>query len=127
MIVNLRSTENDLLENAVEALFSGSNRDFESLGMGWVDAADSRIDTKLSGLGQGIPRVLAELRRFHGLRDPYSAGIPKRLNGYWKKVAEVNGLDLGDVRVQAETYWRGIVIDFLIGPAKVALRTPGAR
>ncbi|SFL19364.1 hypothetical protein SAMN05216275_1687 [Streptosporangium canum] len=107
MIVNLRSTENDLLENAVEALFSGSNRDFESLGMGWVDAADSRIDTKLSGLGQGSPRVLAELRRFHGLRDPYSAGIPKRLNGYWKKVAEVNGLDLGDVRVQAETYWRG--------------------
>ncbi|MFC7642658.1 helicase-related protein [Streptosporangium lutulentum] len=116
------SAEADLLENAVEALFSGSNRDFESLGMGWIDAADPRIDTKLAGLGQGSLRVLAELRRFPGLRDPYTSSVPKRLNSYWKKVAEVHGLDPGDVRDQAEAYWRGIVADFLVDPAKVALR-----
>ncbi|MET8046563.1 DEAD/DEAH box helicase [Streptosporangium sp. NPDC005286] len=127
LLGTVQSAEGDLLENTVEALFSGSNRDFESLGMGWIDAADQRIDTKLAGLGRGSLRILAELRRFHDLRDPYVSSVPKRLNSYWKKVAEVHGLDFHDVRDQAETYWRGIVTDFLLDPAKVAIRPAGDR
>ncbi|WP_214105065.1 DEAD/DEAH box helicase [Acrocarpospora catenulata] len=115
------TAEEDLLENAIEALFSGSNRDFESLGMGWVDAADARPDTKIPGLGQGSLRILAELRRFPSLRDPYTKA-PKRLNAYWKRVAREHGLDTGDIQDQAEAYWRGIVTEFLINPTQVAIR-----
>ncbi|KAA9375499.1 DEAD/DEAH box helicase [Microbispora cellulosiformans] len=123
----VESAEGDLLENTVEALFSGSNRDFESLGMGLIDTVDRRSDAKLAGLGQGSLRILAELRRFSGMRDPYTSSIPKRLNSYWRKVAELHGLDAGDVRDQAETYWRGIVSDFLVDPAGVAMRPRGDR
>ncbi|MFC5821826.1 DEAD/DEAH box helicase [Nonomuraea harbinensis] len=121
------NAEDDLLENVVEALFSGSNRDFESLGMGRIDAITPPKKTTIEGLGQASLRILAELRRFPNLRDPYPTGVPPRLRNYWKKVAALHGFDPGDVRDQAEAYWRGIVTDFLIDPAKVAIHPSGEK
>lgn len=118
----IAQAEDDLLENAIDALFSGANRDFESLGMGRIDALENRPDTGIPGLGPASLRVLAELKRFASLRDPYSSGsIPRRLRAYWAKVAALHGLDVEDVRDQTDRYWRGIVTDFLIDPAKVAI------
>ncbi|GII34146.1 DEAD/DEAH box helicase [Planotetraspora mira] len=118
------SAEEDLLENTVAALFSGTNRDFESLGLGWIEAA-SAAPTKIPGLGAASLRILAEQHRFVLIRDE-APKPPKRLREYWKKVAAATSVELDDVQVQVEAYWRGIVQGYLIDPRKVVIRPNGS-
>lgn len=119
------SAEDELLDNAVEALFSGANRDFESLGLGWVGAADTRPTTAVEGLGEASLRILAEMKRFLGKRN-VALSPPKRLKKYWDRVAEVHGMHADDVQNQVQRYWSGIVDSYLIDPKRIALRTGAA-
>jgi Lhr-like helicase len=110
----------DLFENTVEVLFSGANRDFESLGFGRIDALDGRAPTEIPGLGPASLRILAGLRRFARLRDQTDRP-PRPLKTYWQAVADAHKVDVAKVQDQAQKYWHGIVEDFLIDPGKVAI------
>jgi hypothetical protein len=116
----LADAATQLLDNTLESLFSGADRDFESLGLGRIDTVDRRTPTAIPGVGPASLRILAELKRFNGLRDP-QPNVPARLKAYWKTVAAVHKLDFAEVQDQAERYWRGVVADFLIDPGQVAL------
>ncbi|GHG50389.1 DEAD/DEAH box helicase [Streptomyces griseocarneus] len=114
------SSEDGLLENTLEALFSGAGRDIESLGMGSVTPAS--VTTDPDGLGRASLRILAELRRFFNLRDPRDKP-PARLRDYWKSVAEYRGMDLDDVQAAAEAAWGSDTVrEYLIDPRKTAVQ-----
>ncbi|MFB8753509.1 DEAD/DEAH box helicase [Streptomyces parvulus] len=117
------TSEDGLLENTLEALFSGAGRDIESLGMGAITPAKAAPDP--DGLGQASLRILAELRRFFTLRDPKDVA-PPRLKEYWRSVAAHRGMDYDDVQADAEAAWGDTVSSYLIDPRRAAVQTsPG--
>jgi hypothetical protein len=117
------ASEDGLLDNALEALFSGAGRDVESLGVGLVGPAPQPADP--DGLGQASLRILAEMRRFPAMRDASDAP-PPRLRDFWKAVAALRGWQYDDVRDTAERAWGGAVFQYLIDPRKAAVRpSPG--
>ncbi|MER6405032.1 DEAD/DEAH box helicase [Streptomyces viridosporus] len=118
-------SEEGLLGNALESLFSGGGRDVESIGLGYVSALNPGQDP--DGLGQASLRVLAGLRRFSTLdRDPRSKA-PAGLAAYWKAVAAHRGSGWDQDRVQQKTEeaWGDSVREYLIDPAKICIRQPG--
>ncbi|MFJ6772816.1 DEAD/DEAH box helicase, partial [Kitasatospora sp. NPDC091257] len=117
------SSENGLLENILESLFSGAGRDIESLGLG--SAAPSQAVPDPDGLGRASLRVLAELRRFHALRDGRDKP-PPQLREYWKAVARNQGKHPDDVQIAAEAAWGRTVREYLIDPRTAAVQpSPG--
>ncbi|MET8297590.1 DEAD/DEAH box helicase [Streptomyces sp. NPDC005180] len=120
------SSEDGLLENTLEALFSGAGRDIESLGLGSIAPHAGLPDP--DGLGRASLRILAELRRFTGLREGKDKP-PPRLKEFWADVARHRGggTDADDVQNQAEAAWgSGTVRDYLIDPKKAAVQpSPG--
>jgi ATP-dependent helicase YprA (DUF1998 family) len=115
------SSEDELLENTIEALFSGAGRDVESLGMGAIVPAKPTLDPQ--GIGQASMRILAELRRFFYLRNDDRVTPPPRLKEFWRSVATHWGVDYDDVQREAESAWGDAVsASFLIDPRKVAVR-----
>ncbi|MYX14706.1 DEAD/DEAH box helicase [Streptomyces sp. SID8374] len=118
------SSEDGLLENTLEALFSGAGRDIESLGLGSVTPAPATPDR--DGLGRASLRILAELRRFTSLREGRDKP-PPRLKEFWAGVAERQGMHPDDVQAAAEAAWgSGTVRDYLIDPRKTAVQpSPG--
>ncbi|MGW4694495.1 DEAD/DEAH box helicase [Kitasatospora cineracea] len=117
------SSEGGLLDNTLEALFSGAGRDIESLGLGWIAPAAQTADP--DGLGQASLRILAELRRFYSARDPRDKP-PRRLRDYWLSVAKHQGRPYDDVQADAESAWGNAVREYLIDPRKAAVRpSPG--
>ncbi|MFF0033330.1 DEAD/DEAH box helicase [Streptomyces avermitilis] len=118
-------SEDGLLENTLEALFSGAGRDAESLGVGSIAPLPATPDP--NGLGRASLRILAGLRRFFSLRDPQDKP-PAALRAYWKSVAEQRGggTDTDDVQTEAEAAWGDAVREYLIDPRKaVVAPTPG--
>ncbi|MGW0771663.1 DEAD/DEAH box helicase [Streptomyces sp. NPDC002676] len=118
------SSEDGLLENTLEALFSGAGRDIESLGLGSVTPASATPDR--DGLGHASLRILAELRRFTSLREGRDKP-PARLKEFWAGVAEHQGMHPDDVQAAAEAAWgSGTVREYLIDPRKTAVQpSPG--
>ncbi|GLY86463.1 hypothetical protein Airi02_043920 [Actinoallomurus iriomotensis] len=118
-------SEEGLLGNALESLFSGGGRDVESIGLGYVSALNTDRE---DALGQASLRVLAGLHRFSALgRDPRSKPAPAGLRAYWKAVAAHRGADWDEDRVQQEAKqaWGDSVHEYLIDPAKICIRPPG--
>ncbi|MFF4453230.1 DEAD/DEAH box helicase [Streptomyces goshikiensis] len=118
------SSEDGLLENTLEALFSGAGRDIESLGLGSITPATATLDRE--GLGRASLRILAELRRFTSLREGRDKP-PPRLREFWAGVAEHQGTHPDDVQAEAEAAWgSGTVREYLIDPRKTAVEpSPG--
>ncbi|MFF3863690.1 DEAD/DEAH box helicase [Streptomyces sp. NPDC002209] len=119
------SSEDGLLENTLESLFSGAGRDIESLGLGSIATAPATPDH--DGLGRASLRILAELRRFTSLREGRDKP-PPRLREFWAAVAEhQGGIHPDDVQAQAEAAWgSGTVLEYLIDPRKAAVQpSPG--
>ncbi|NEB86106.1 DEAD/DEAH box helicase [Streptomyces anulatus] len=117
-------SEGGLLENTLEALFSGAGRDIESLGLGSVAPASAVPDP--DGLGRASLRILAELRRFSSLRDGRDKP-PPQLREYWVAVASHRKMDPDDVQIAAEAAWgNGTVLEYLIDPRKTVVQpAPG--
>lgn len=114
--------EDVLFANTVEALFSGTGRDLESLGLGRVAPLDAARATKVEGLGEASLRILAELRRFPRMCDSRPKP-PRRLREFWANVARNLGFDPDDMQDQADAYLRGIASEYVVDPGKVAVLT----
>lgn len=125
--LQLVSAASERLENElIQGLFSGAGRDFESLGLGWLALASdfAPIDAAPSSpaaIGRASLRVLADLRRFQGLRDGRDTPH-KKLRNYWQAVADNLSLTPEDVQDQAMRFWGAAVVDYVINPGKVVLR-----
>ncbi|MGI5499359.1 DEAD/DEAH box helicase [Lentzea sp. CA-135723] len=122
----LSSIQDSLLTEMLQGLFSGSGRDFESLGLGWLsvdddqEPADSSSDTP-TAYARAALRVLADQRRFNGLRD----GRPEptaKLRDLWKEIENRGGPAMDDMRDMVIARWGDAVRDYVIDPRKVTLR-----
>lgn len=116
-----------LFEEIVQSLYSGSSRDFESLGYGWLtkndddSPSDDSCDAVL-GLARGTLRVLADSRRFIGLRKGQDKPTSK-LRAFWGAVADKRGTSIENIEAQALHILENVVVEYLIDPDKVVLRT----
>ncbi|MEU0509064.1 DEAD/DEAH box helicase [Amycolatopsis sp. NPDC006125] len=126
----LADIQDSLINEMLNGLFSGSGRDFESLGLGWLalhdDAgpADGTV-TSPSAYARAALRILADQRRFNGLRERRDAP-PPRLRGLWEEIERRGGPSADELRDIVTTQWRGAVKDFVIDPAQVTLRAPAS-
>lgn len=117
-----RSLEVELLEG----LFSGGGRDFESLGLGWLtlasdtDPADAPADPATAEVRATL-RILADQRRFFGLRTRRDGPTPK-LRKFWNAVATAESSTPDSLRDDALTRAGSAIEEYLIDPAAVVLR-----
>lgn len=121
--------DDNLHKEAIEGLFSGAGRDFESLGLGWLaltsDNAAIVVDPASAlALSRSSLRVLGDARRFFGLRD-LREKPPVKLRLYWEAVAKKHSLDFQDVRDKVINHWSDAIRDYLISPDRVTIRPPG--
>ncbi|SNS43380.1 Helicase conserved C-terminal domain-containing protein [Geodermatophilus saharensis] len=121
--------DDNLKSEVIEGLFSGAGRDFESLGLGWLTLASDQARPDLEpasmpAIARSSLRVLGDLRRFFGLRDPRDKAHA-RLTAYWDAVARTHGLDPAEVASGVRAFWSDAVRDYLIDPARVTMRQPG--
>lgn len=112
-------------EEVVSSLVSGSGRDFESLGLGWLSCSDQPLDLlyddPLAGIAQASLRLLGEKRRFWGLRDERDSP-PASLKSFWKAVCDKRGGEWLDLKDEVEAYWGKAVKKYLIDPERVFMR-----
>jgi len=123
------SIEDRLHEEVIEGLFSGAGRDFESLGLGWLtlisDSASADTDpTSTPALARSSLRILADARRFFGMRDPRDKP-PLKLKKFWEEAAKELSLDPDEIRRRVIDYWSDAVLNYLIDPQQVTLRPAG--
>ncbi|WP_063777648.1 DEAD/DEAH box helicase [Amycolatopsis sp. MJM2582] len=116
-----------LMTEILNGLFSGAGRDFESLGLGWLALAtdtkpiEEPVSTDLAYARASL-RVLADTRRFDGMRDPRPGSPPRQLNRFWRKIEQIGGPTVADLtRIFAEQCGTA-VRDYLIDPGRVVLR-----
>lgn len=122
----LATINQSLLSEMLEGLFSGVGRDFESLGLGWLALADDAMPIDIAptndlAYARSGLRVLADTRRFYGLRDPRS-DPPRQLRNYWKAIEQAGGPTEGELRTKFDTQCGAAVRDFVIDPNAVVLR-----
>lgn len=118
-----------LLEEVLEGLFSGAGRDFESLGLGWLALADDNDPIDVSPVSDGAYtraslRVLADLRRFDGLRSPRPEP-PRQLRNFWRAIERDGGPSEAQLRGIFLSRCGTTVRDYLIDPDRVVLRRAG--
>lgn len=118
--------ESALVHNVEESLVSGSGRDFESIGLGWLSTTSTgeapRSSNIMGLIAQSSLRILAEKKRFVGLR--YEADQPPAaLKKFWSKVCERHNLDRDQVQHAVLGIWGDAVQTYLIDPSKVYVRS----
>lgn len=118
-----------LLEEVLEGLFSGAGRDFESLGLGWLALADDNDPIEVSPVSDAAYtraslRVLADLRRFDGLRSPRPEP-PRQLRNFWRAIERDGGPSEAELRGTFLARCNTTVRDYLIDPDRVVLRRAG--
>jgi ATP-dependent helicase YprA (DUF1998 family) len=123
--------DQSLTSEILQGLFSGAGRDFESLGLGWLALSDDTqpIDIALSdelAYTRASLRVLADTRRFNGMRDGRSEP-PRQLRNFWRKIERAGGPSENDLREIFVKRCGKAVIDFLINPNLVTLRHGGGK
>jgi len=127
----LNEINNSLLREILDGLFSSAGRDFESLGLGWLALADDSdpIDvastTSLAYTRSSL-RVLADLRRFDGLRDGRE-DPPSRLRNFWRAIERAGGPSEGELMAMFRGRTGPAVRDYLIDPSAVVLRQGAGR
>ena len=92
----LDAIEESLREECIRSVFSGTGRDFESLGLGFAGVDPGRALSPPAGMAAEVfreavdssLRILGDLKRVEGLR--WGGGeYPARLKRYWERVASV--------------------------------------
>jgi ATP-dependent helicase YprA (DUF1998 family) len=121
--------DQSLTSEILQGLFSGAGRDFESLGLGWLALSDDTqpIDIPTSdelAYTRASLRVLADTRRFNGMRDGRSEP-PRQLRNFWRKIDRAGGPSEDDLREMFVRRCGKAVVDFLINPNLVTLRHGG--
>lgn len=119
-----------ILNEVLEGLFSGAGRDFESLGLGWValESDTEPLDVATSSDSAFVRsslRVLADARRFSGLRDGNPDGPPRQLRHFWRGIETAGGPTETELKAIFLAGVGSAVRDYLIDPAAVALRRGG--
>ena len=122
----LAEINRSLLSEMLDGLFSGVGRDFESLGLGWLAVADDAMPVDIAvtsdrAYARSSLRVLADTRRFEGLRDPRN-DPPRQLRNYWRAIEQAGGPTEGELRASFDAQCGNAVRDFLIDPNAVVLR-----
>lgn len=106
----------------IESVSSGSGRDFESIGLGWLDSANNSSDpaarTAMHEVAQASIRMLAQKRRFFYLRNG-SKKAPTVLRDYWEAAAKQAGVSRDYIEEQVLDIWGDSVTEFLLIPEKV--------
>ncbi|MDO1486807.1 dead/deah box helicase [Rhodococcus rhodochrous] len=120
--------DDEFRKQFLEGIYSGAGRDFESLGLGWIaleldNALDDVEPDSDAALARSSLRVLGDMRRFFGLRNPNDRA-PKKLREHWEALAKHFGLPVEDVEDRVRRYWGPAVVEFLIDDSKVAVRKP---
>lgn len=126
----LAEINNSLLEEVLEGLFSGAGRDFESLGLGWLALADDNdgpdaLPTSTTAYTRASLRVLADLRRFDGMRS-HRNSPPRQLRNFWRAIERDGGPTEAELEAMFAAQCGSAVRGFVINPSKVAIRRPGA-
>lgn len=127
----VRQIEESLMGEVLEGLFSGAGRDFESLGLGWL-ALDTDVMPPEAGDGTQVGyvraslRVLADLRRFNGLRDGQPTP-PARLRNLWAGIEHAGGPNSDTLQEIFQRHCGAAVLDYVIDPSRVVLRQGGDR
>ncbi|MCX2746283.1 DEAD/DEAH box helicase [Arthrobacter sp. MI7-26] len=124
----LNRINESLEEEVIDGLFSGAGRDYESLGLGWLGLIDTEAESGKSpsspaAIARGSLRVLADMRRFAGLRNT-SLTPPRRLKNYWAAVAKKYDLDVDELQSSVLGAWGPAVLEFLIQPGAVTIHEP---
>ncbi len=122
----LADINQSLLREMLDGLFSGVGRDFESLGLGWLALADDAMPLDITptndlAYARSSLRVLADTRRFFGLRDGRS-DPPRQLRAYWRALERAGGPTEGELRTKFDANCGAAVRGFLIDPNAVVLR-----
>lgn len=123
----LRRINGSLQKEVIDGLFSGVGRDYESLGLGWLgllrsaDAAPPASSP--SAIAQSSLRILADMRRFEGLRNA-SSTPPRKLKTFWGAVAQKHNMEIDGIHTAVKQVWGPAVSDFLIDPDAVTMHQP---
>lgn len=127
---DLESFKNSLYrkngQDVIESVSSGSGRDFESIGLGWLDSTNSAHDssdrTAMHEIAQASIRMLAQKRRFSYLRNGIRKA-PKFLRDYWEAVGRVAGVSTDIIEEQVKNIWGPSVLEYLLIPDKIYVHT----
>lgn len=136
---NLSDTEASLLSEIsssqrrefLEGLFSGSGRDIESLGLGWLTVASDtapaeKASTAEMGQVRSALRVLTSQRRFFNLRDRRDAP-PSRLRSFWNQIGLGDKEAAQKLDAEVNHHAGGAIVDYLIDPERVVIRISEGR
>lgn len=122
-----RRINSSLQKEVIDGLFSGVGRDYESLGLGWLgllrSANDSPPPSSPSAIAQSSLRILADMKRFEGMRNA-SKTPPRKLKTFWSAVARKHAMEVDDLHTVVEQAWGSAVTDFLIDPDAVTMHQP---
>ncbi|KQY41878.1 DEAD/DEAH box helicase [Cellulomonas sp. Root137] len=118
-----------LVKEMLDGLFSGAGRDFESLGFGWLALADDDEPAEAepgsaNAHTRAALRVLADQRRFSGLREGRSDPTA-RLKALWHAVEHSTGPAFDDIREAVLGRAGAALKEYVLDPDHVSLR-PGA-
>ncbi|HEU5252058.1 MAG TPA: DEAD/DEAH box helicase [Solirubrobacterales bacterium] len=121
-----------LRDQCLESIYGGAGRDFESLGLGYVDlrspaSAESpgaMSADDLNRVVRGSLRVLGQMRRFRAMSRWDAEKPPQPLRRYWAGAAESSGIDAGDLAHAVQGAWGSAVEKYLIDPATLVLAPP---
>ncbi len=123
--------DTSLSPEVFQSMFDGAGRDFESVGLGWLDAA--LPVTEIAGMGaarsaqlvRSAIRVLGLAKRYPGSYASGSLNMPNALRRYLAAVAETPGAPEVDVlvdRLGAELKRLGVVTDdWFLNPTGLAV------
>lgn len=113
-----------LTKELLNSLYSGSGRDIESLGLGWLalisdQGSPASPESKTFALSRTILRKLADRKRFVGNRDPLD-----NMPGYLKNLGNALGSDgIGIDEVgRCLTTFNPAMMSYLIDPESVVVR-----
>lgn len=127
----LNNISSSLEEELLQGLFSGGGRDFESLGLGWLTLAsdtapaDAAADPATAQTRSAL-RILADQRRFFGLRTKRDDPTPK-LRKFWAAAATAGATTTDKIRGDVLAKAGPALADYLIDPSTVVLRTGEGR
>ncbi|MFB8272272.1 DEAD/DEAH box helicase [Streptomyces sp. NPDC055955] len=127
----LKRIDDSLGREFIFGLFSGADRDFESLGLGWLSLSEDRSPLDMPpesdvAVCRASLRILGLLRRFMELRAG-SEKPPAPLLRFWKQVAGRAGTEVDTVKDRVLAGWGQAVVQYTIDPRKVSLRQGGGR
>lgn len=124
--VTLRSRiDNEVERQCALNVFSGTGRDFESIGLAVPTIELQPHGTELDGdlvrdVTLGSVRILGDSRRIEGIRGSTKVR-PGVLGKYWAAVAALHRIDAAALEKAVTTAWSNGVVDHLIRPRELRL------